>query len=314
MRYRKIALTAAAAGLMAVGFAAPSQAALTTYCDGTAADVTIPGDLIIAAGKSCELTDVIINGNVTVRADANLLLDGSTVNGNIRLVTDAFADIVSTTVSGVTTQQGGYGIYAEDSTLAGNVAATDSGFFYSVGTEHARLTSTNGETFVESGWVNTNLNTTGDTLTDVFDTVVEGAVNVLNTEQGSVFALSEVDGNATFSGNAEVLQVGASAPLTGGGFNVFAGNLTVTNNSADVHVSDNVVRGNFVLSGNTGEVVTENNRVRGEDGSAASAAKSALRSGADAEAVTDRKAEAKAKAEARAEAASAAAEAAGPAF
>lgn len=31
MRYRKIALTAAAAGLMAVGFAAPSQAALTTF-------------------------------------------------------------------------------------------------------------------------------------------------------------------------------------------------------------------------------------------------------------------------------------------
>lgn len=313
MRYRKIALTAAAAGLMAVGFAAPSQAALTTYCDGTGADVTVPGDLIVAAGKSCELTNVIINGNVTVRADANLLLDGSTVNGNVRLVANAFADVVGTTVTGVTTQQGGYGIYAEDSNLAGNVAATDSGFFYSVGTEHARLTSTNGETFVESGWVRTNLTTTGDTLTDVYDTVVLGTASVTNTEQGSVFALSEVDGNATFSGNAEILQVGASEPLTGGGFNVFGANLTVTDNTADVYVSDNVVRGNFVLSGNTGVVVTENNRVRGEDGSAAAAASSA-RSATPSEVAAERKASAKADAEARSAEAEAEAAASGEAF
>jgi hypothetical protein len=315
MRYRKIALTAAAAGLMAVGLAAPSQAALTTYCDGTAADVTVPGDLIVAAGKSCELTNVTINGNVTVRADANLLLDGSTVNGNVRLVTNAFADVVGTSVTGVTTQTGGYGIYAEDSDLVGNVAATDSGFFYSVGTTHARLTSTNGETFVESGWVKTNLTTTGDTLTDVYDTVVQGALSVTGAEQGGVLCLSEVDGAATFSGNGEILQIGASAPLTGCGYNAFHNNLTVSDNSADVYVSDNVIRGNFVLSGNTGAVVAENNRVRGEDGSAAAAAaKSSLRSDAPSTAAVDRKAQAKADAEARAEAASDKAEAAGPAF
>jgi len=316
MRYRKIALTAAAAGLMAVGFAAPSQAALTTFCDGVAADVTVPGDLVVAAGKSCELTNVVINGNVTVRNDANLLLDGSTVNGNVRVNTNGFADVVATSVTGTTTLVAAYGTYAEDSTLGNNVTATDSGFFYSVGSDHARsVTSTNGETFIESGWVTRNLATTGDTLTDVYDTVIEGTYSVTGAEQGGVLCLSEVDGDASFSGSGEILQIGASAPLTGCGFNAFGGDLSITGNSADVYVSDNVIRGDFNVSDNTGTVTAENNRVRGEDNSgAAAAARSSLRSATPSDVAADRKAEAKADAEARSEVASDAAEAAGPAF
>lgn len=315
MRYRKIALTAAAAGLMAVGFAAPSQAALTTFCDGVAADVTVPGDLVVAAGKSCELTNVVINGNVTVRNDANLLLDGATVNGNVRVNTNGFADVVGTSVTGTTTLVAAYGTYAEDSTLGNNVTATDSGFFYSVGSDHARsVTSTNGETFIESGWVTRNLATTGDTLTDVYDTVIEGTYSVTGAEQGGVLCLSEIDGDASFSGSGEIIQIGASAPLTGCGYNAFGGNLTVSGNSADVYVSDNVIRGDFTAADNTGTSVIENNRVRGEDNSGAAAARASLRSAAPSDTAADRKAAALADAEARSEVASDAAVAAGPAF
>ncbi|WP_026875934.1 hypothetical protein [Jiangella gansuensis] len=314
MRYRKIALTTAAAGLMAIGFAAPSQASLTTFCDGVAADVTVPGDLVVAAGKSCELTNVTVNGNVTVRADANLLLDGATVNGNVRVLANGFADVVGTEVTGNTVLNGAYGAYTEGSTLASNVTATDSGFFYSVDSSHARnVTSTNGETFIESGWVTRNLATTGDTLTDVYDTVVEGTVAVTAAEQGSVFCLSEVDGNATFSGNGEILQIGASAPLTGCGFNVFGGDLNVTDNTGEAYVSDNVVRGALTCSGNA-SLVADNNRVRGEENCEASAAAAAARSAVRSDVAADRKAEVRADIEARTEVASEAAVEAGPAF
>ncbi|TDD71583.1 hypothetical protein E1262_05385 [Jiangella aurantiaca] len=319
MRYRKIALTAAAAGLMAVGFAAPSQAALTTFCDGVAADVTVPGDLVVAANKSCELTNVTINGNVTVRADANLLLDGSTVNGNVRVLANGFGDLVGTSVTGTTVLNAAYGVYTEESALGNNVTSTDSGFFYSVGSNHARsVTSTNGETFIESGWVSRNLATTGDTLTDVYDTVIEGTYSVTGAEQGAILCLSEVDGDATFSGTPgdmqAILQIGASAPLTGCGFNVFGGDLSVTDNMAESYVSDNVVRGDLTCSGNTPATVAENNRVRGEDNCESAMAAASARSSMRSDVAADRKAEVKADAEARSEVAEDAAEAAGPAF
>lgn len=85
MRYRKIGLMAALAGLGIMIGAVPSQAALTTFCEGVASDVTVPGDLVVARGDSCELTNVTIQGDATVRADANLLLTDAAVDGQLRV-------------------------------------------------------------------------------------------------------------------------------------------------------------------------------------------------------------------------------------
>ena len=319
MRYRNIAITAAVTGMVAIGFAAPSHAGLTTFCDGVASDVTVPGDLVVRAGDSCVLTNVTINGNATVRADANLLLDGSTVNGNLRVNDNAFVDAIGSEVTGNARLVTAYGAYTEDSTIGGNVNATDAGFFYSVGSNHAKnVSSTNGETFLESSWVTRNLTSEGDALTDVYDTVVERDVNVSGATQGSVFCLSEVDGNASFSGNADVLQIGASAPLTGCGFNVFGGDLSVTDNTGEAFVSDNVVRGSLTCSGNDPLPVVEGNRVRGdvdcESADAAASMQSRASGLAEARKAEDRKAEVKADIDARAKAGSDDAEEAGNAF
>lgn len=315
MRYRNIAITAAVTGLVGLGFAAPSHAGLTTFCDGVASDVTVPGDLVVRAGDSCELTNVTINGNATVRADANLLLDGSTVNGNLRVNDNGFVDAIDTEVTGNARLVTAYGAYTEGSTIGGNVNATDSGFFYSVGSDHAKnVSSTNGETFLENSWVTRNLTTEGDALTDVYDTVVERDVSVSGATQGSVFCLSEVDGNASFSGNGDLLQIGASAPLTGCGFNVFGGDLSVTDNTGEAHVSDNVVRGDLTCSGNDPLPVVENNRVRGNVDCESAEAAAGIQQRRAISQADDRKAEVKADIEARAKAGSEDAEDAGNAF
>jgi hypothetical protein len=245
----------------------PASAALVTSCTGDASDVTIPGDLFVPAGESCDLTNVIVNGNTTVRAGANLVLTGVTLNGGLTLQADGFANLTGTSVSGATRLNSAFGAYSEKSTLNGNVTVTDSGFFYSLSSSLTNITSTNGETYLESVRLAKNLSTNGDLLTDVYNSVVQGAVSVGAAPMGSVVCLSEIDGSSSFSGSGSadgaVLQIGASAPLTGCGFDVFGANLAVTDNTGPSYVADNVVRGALVCTGNTTAPVGTSARIRG---------------------------------------------------
>jgi hypothetical protein len=259
-----IAVTAAAVGTVA--FALPASAGLVTSCVGTAADVTVPNDLFVPAGSSCELTNVTINGNTTVRAGANLVLRGSTLNGSLTLQRDAFADIGGSTVSGVTRLNSAFGAFAENGLLS-NVHATDSGFVYGIGATVNSVTSTNGETYLESVRLNRNLTTAGDLLTDVYNSVIRGAVDVTGATMGSVFCASEIDGDTAVSASGLVagsaLQIGASAPLSGCAFNVFGADLALTDNAAPIYLSDNVVRGSLVCTGNSTAPVGSSGRIRG---------------------------------------------------
>jgi hypothetical protein len=271
MRYRWTALTAVALAGAVAGAAAlalPASAALVTSCVGEASDVTIPGDLFVPAGESCDLTNVVVNGNTTVRAGANLMLAGATLNGALTVQADGFADILSTSVGGATRLNSAFGLYSEKSTLTGNVTVTSSGFFYSLGSSLASVTSTDGETYLESVRLARNLTTTGDLLTDVYNSVVQGTVTVTGASMGSVLCVSEVDGSTAFSGNGSgpgaVLQIGASAPLSGCGFDVFGANLALTDNTAPSYVSDNVVRGSLVCTGNSTAPVGTSTRIRGQ--------------------------------------------------
>jgi hypothetical protein len=317
MRLKRLALMTAGTALIAVGLAVPSQANLTTFCDGVASNVTIPGDLVVRADASCELTNVTINGNATVRAEGSLLLTDSTVEGNLRVNVDAFASLAESHVKGTTRLVEAFGVYSEDSTHDLNVVATDSEFYYSLGSAHGRnINSTNVETFVESGWVSRNVDSDGGYLTDLYDTVVEGNLSVAGAELGSVVCLSEIDGDATFTGNGGLLQLGAQAPVQDCGFNVFGGNVTVTGNNADGFISDNVIRGDLVCSDNSPAPVLSGNRVRGDEQcDAAAAAALSKRSGAQAaETSQDRKREVLEAIEERVAESEEAAEEAGPAF
>lgn len=259
--------------------AEPAAAGLVTSCTGTASDVTVPNDLFVPAGESCELTNITINGNTTVRAGANLVLHSSTLNGTLTVQADGFASMNSSTVTGATRLNTAFGAFAESSTL-NNVVVTDSGFFYGVGSSLNTVTSTNGETYLESARLARHLTTTGDLLTDVVNTVIQGNVAVTGASLGSVVCLSEIDGNTSFSGSGTgtgaLLQIGASAPLTGCGFNVFAANLALTDNVAPSYVSDNVVRGNVVCTDNAPAPVGSSARIRGQASGQCAAAPSPL--------------------------------------
>jgi hypothetical protein len=309
MRHRWTALTVvAAAAVVAVGSAiaivVPASAALVTSCTGSASDVTVPNDLFVPAGESCELTNITINGNTTVRAGANLILNSSTLNGNLVVQPDGFVSALGTTVSGVTRLNTAFGAYSENTTFGGNVVVNDSGFFFSLGSRLTNVTSTNGETFLQSARLRRNLTTTGDLLTDVYNSVVEGSVSVTAASLGSVVCTSEVDGNTSFdasgSGDGAVLQIGASAPLTGCGFDVFGTNVSLTDNTSPSYVSDNVVRGDLTCTGNDPAPVVSNNRVRGQAaGQCAAPEASAAAARAAAGSVDDRKAGILAKVSAR---------------
>lgn len=317
MRLKRLILAAAGGGLVAVGFVVPSDAGLTTFCDGVASDVTVPGNLVVAKGDTCELDNVTIAGRATVRPDANLLLTDSVVEGALRVRNNGFASVIETEVNGATRLNQAFGVYSEDSTHHRNVVAKDSIFYTTLGSTHGRdIRATNVETFLESSRVSRNIAAENAVLTDVHDTVVEGSLSVAGGEIGSVICLSEIDGDATFTGVEDLLQIGGQTPVVDCGFNVFGASLTLTGNTADTTVTGNVVRGDLVCSDNDPAPVLNNNRVRGEVAcDTASAATFSTRSSTDAaDKVADRKLEVAEKIEQRVEDSKKAADDAGHAF
>jgi len=266
MTATRLTLVAALVGAGIVALSGSAQAALTTSCVGTAKNVTVPGDLVVPAGQSCELTNVVVQGQTTVRADADLVTTRSTFKGRIVVGNNGYLDLDRTTVSKATSLDMAYGAYFQDSTLTGAVTVAGSGFLYSYGSTHAgQVTSTHGETYIESGRLGRGLTTNGDASTDLTDTVVNGRVSVAGAMFGSVICASEIYGNAGFSGAGVdgVVQLGTSGTFTDCGYNVFGSNVTVRGNQGPVSISGNVIRGNLVCSGNAMKPTGSDNRVRG---------------------------------------------------
>lgn len=264
-RWRLLSIVAVA-NLAAVGLAAaPSQAqGGVSLCSGTAEGFTIAGNLAVPAGASCTLIDSTVTGNVVVRDDANLSLEGSTIQGNLTVRANGFVGALDSSVVGVTALRDAFGAAMELSDLGGGVNARNSGFFFSDGTTHGRVVSDTSQTVIISGRVSGDVRTTLDLLTDIQDTVVTGALTVNQAELGSVICRSEIDGNAALRGSGDLIQLGGSAPVADCEFNVFGGNLTIADNTAEIRVSDNVIRGNLSCTGNTTAPTGSNNRIRGE--------------------------------------------------
>lgn len=315
---KRIAALASVGTLVAAGavvaVAAPSQAALTTTCVGTAGAVTVPGDLIVPADESCELTGTVVLGNTTVRAGADLiLLEGAELQGAVTVRSDAFIAAEHSTVGGPLNLRAAFGGYLIESTTEDVVDSRNGSYVYSLDSVHSgEVTSRAGELYLESAMVDAGVASRNDRYADVYDSTITGDLLVAGVTGGSLFCYSEVDGNAVYRGSSGDIQIGAEAPLSDCGFNVFAGDLRINNNTGDIRLSDNVVRGNLVCNGNTNAPAGEGNRVRGEArgqcAEIAPAAVPSLRAFAD----VDRKAGIERRLQTRLESADAAATEAGP--
>ncbi|WP_193106617.1 hypothetical protein [Brachybacterium sp. FME24] len=262
-------LALASAGV-ALG-AGSASAALTTYCEGDAADVTVPGDLVVAEGDSCILDGVTIQGQVQVESGADLLITDSSIADQVVVAADGYFDASGSEVGGDLLSEGGYGVYLDDSAVSGSYqggTGEDSDpFLYSYDS------LIGGDVAIEQGLVHLQTVTIGGAVssentlyTDIVDSTLSGDLAITANAEGTAVCGSEIDGAATFTGNAGV-QLG-----TGGGLidcedaNYFGSDVTASDNTDGVDVSDNIIRGALTGEGNDPAPTGVDNRVRGEVG------------------------------------------------
>lgn len=252
----------------------PAQGALVTRCTGVAGAVTVPGDLVVARGRSCTLDGTTVLGDVRVAQGADLLAEGATVHGDLTVQDDGFADVVDSEVGGTVRGHSQYGVFLE----ASSVRAVDqrdprqnglAPFVYTLDTDvEGPLRSRAGEVLVESSVVEGDVAALDGEFADVVDSVLEGSLTVRDNARGAVVCESEIYGDAVFQGNGATLQIGGSGavgPCDGASF--WGGDVTFTDNAADdtgFDVSDNIVRGDLAGRGNDPLPTGAGNRVRGE--------------------------------------------------
>src|SRR5690625_1712902 len=96
-------LTVAAVAAAGMFTAVPASADLVTRCIGTAGEVTVPGDLVVPPGETCDLTGTTVDGDVRVRAGSDLIGDGVSITGDVIGAGDAYIDLVGSEVAGAVT-------------------------------------------------------------------------------------------------------------------------------------------------------------------------------------------------------------------
>ncbi|WP_232548677.1 hypothetical protein [Propioniciclava soli] len=275
----KKSLSIAAAGLLAltsIGLTTQtSSAAFTTRCVGEGGAVTIPGDLVVPAGQACYLNGTVIQGNVRVQSGADLVMTGVTVSGDTVVRDDGYLEAVDSTLEGALTARQSFGNVLDGSTVAGAVTTvndtTGTGFII-IDESHLadRVRSTGGALDLSSSTVAGQVQGIRTEYTDVYDAVIEGALQVDGNTVGSVVCDSEVYGPATWRGNQTGVQLGGDlshgALSNCDGSNYFGGNVTVDNTSGGVWVVGNIIRGGLTGTGNDPAPVGAGNRVRGELG------------------------------------------------
>ncbi|MFI6260650.1 hypothetical protein ACIBCL_31670 [Micromonospora zamorensis] len=300
----KLATVSAVVAASVLAVAPTAHADLVTHCIGTGGAVTVPNDLYVPAGESCALTGTTITGNVTVASGGNLVVTGGRVSGEVRVAADGYLDATDTTVDGqVVLAAGGYGIFLKDAqtgtvTVRPKGSATiDSFLFAEESTVAGNVTVGAGEVRLDRGTqVQRNLSSTGTYYTDLHDSFVDGTLSVLNSATGSVVCGSAVRGRATFAGNLGGVQVGPNGALdscASGGY--WGGDVSITSTTGGVTVDDNIINGQLTVTGNDPVAqVAANNRIRGGvtgDQSATTTNRAARMAAADRDDAGDQRAE-----------------------
>ncbi|MET7709559.1 hypothetical protein [Micromonospora sp. NPDC005413] len=300
----KLATVTAVVAASVLTVAPSAHADLVTYCIGTGGAVTVPNDLFVPAGESCALTGTTITGNVSVAAGGNLVVTGGNVSGEVRVAADGYLDASDTTIGGqVVLAAGGYGVFLSDArtgtvTVRPKGSATiDSFLFAEESTIAGNVTASAGEVRLDRGTqVERNLSSTGTYYTDVHDSFVDGTLSVLNSATGSVVCGSAVRGRATFAGNLGGVQLGPNGGLdscASGGY--WGGDVSITSTTGGVTVDDNIINGQLTVTSNDPAAqVAANNRIRGGvvgDQAAATTNRAARVAGPDREDAGDQRAE-----------------------
>lgn len=270
---RSVTLLSAAA-LAAAGIAATAgsaSAALTTRCDGEASSVTVPGDLVVAKDKSCVLTDVTVDGEVRVQAGADLLITDSSVGGRVVVQGDGYFDASTSEIAGNVVSNGGYGVYLDESAVDGNyngrAAEGASPFLYSYDSSiTGRVNVAQGLVHLSGNTIGGNVTSENSEFTDILDSTVAGNLTVTGATEGTTFCAGELDGDATLTGNAGVQLGTGGQKITCEGATYFGGDVTASDNTDGVDVTDTIIRGDLTGEGNDPAPTGSENRVRGELG------------------------------------------------
>lgn len=282
-----IAAFVGATTLLTVGTA---SAALTTKCVGDGGAVTVPGDLVVPAGMSCTLTGTTVTGDVRIAKGADLIADGAIFQGRVAAANDAYFEASNgTKIAGTLVLNGAYGAYLEDAGLDGKLRSTSladaPALVYAFNSDLGGAISSNGdELFVEQSSVAGSVDSVGSVYSDVYQSFVDGKLTVSGSALGSVICGTAVQGAASFTGNAGLVQLGSNGPTsdcTTGSY--WGSDVSADGNTAGVYVNNNIVRGNVVFGTNDPVAqVGADNTVRGSitgdhenwDGSAPAAAAS----------------------------------------
>ncbi|WP_022917625.1 hypothetical protein [Ruania albidiflava] len=265
----------AIAGVAAAGMltATSASADLVTRCSGTAGDVTVPGDLVVPAGQTCDLTGTTVDGDVRVRAGADLIGEDVTVTGDIVGAADAYLDLVGSEVAGAVTLNGAYGAVLEESTVSDRVLSRAgeeeiASFVYTLDSAlGANLVARSGEVYVENSSIAGTVNSQGTLYTDIFGTFIDGRLVLRDSAEGAILCGVTVQGTSRLAENAGPVQIGSDGPIADCdlGASYWGDTLRIDTNTAGVVVDDSIVNGDLRLQDNEPvAVLGDNVRVRGE--------------------------------------------------
>lgn len=264
------ALVASGVAISGLG-AAPAHAGLTTYCNGTAGEVTVPGDLVVPADVTCDLTGTTVTGDVQVDSGANLIGEGVSIDGQVTGDVDAYVDLVDSAVAGELRLDSSYGAVLEDSAVDGRVtnnsgAEAPVGFVFAIGAELGEnLVAQSGEVYVEDSVVAGTVDSRNAVYTDLYGTFVDGNLVVEENAEGSMLCAVVVQGDSQITGNPGPVQVGSDGPATDcDGASYWGADVQVDGNTGGVVIDENIINGALTLADNTPTAqVGDNNLVRG---------------------------------------------------
>lgn len=236
--------------LAAIGLVATPSKAQVVTCSSSLSDQTVTATLVVPSGSACLLTNVEVNGRADVQAGADLFLESSRIRGPLTVVANSFVQANESRVDGMTTLTDSFGLYSTSSRFDRLVDA-EGGFIFSDDSTHwGGIRSEDGETVIEQGVVIGSVWTSGDRLTDLFDTAVFGPVSVTGSEYGAVVCHMGAALSVTVRNSAGVIQLGTTGPIASCGFNLM-GSLGVFDNvGANIQITGNFIAGNLSCTGN----------------------------------------------------------------
>jgi hypothetical protein len=273
MKARSVLTVALAVAGTTLGVVTPASAGLTTFCEGDAGAVTVPGDLRVAATKSCVLDGTTVTGTVTVEPGANLVVTNGNFQKEVVLQDDSYFDARGTTFGSTVTATDAYGFFLAG-TRSGTVKVAPNAHpdratysYFNGATVNGDIATTKAEVYAESTNVSGNVTGTGVSYLDIVNSVVSKDFSVSGAPLGSVFCANEVYGNASYTGNPGTLQVGSDGPIAAcAQASFFNGNVTIANNTGGVTLGNTIIRGNLDGTGNDPAPTGSGNRVRGTTG------------------------------------------------